>query len=106
MAPASRGRVKPRRRDLPAAAHHTSQELHIVDIKNSNYTDSCPGEGQAARDFLCLYDTVANGVDDGYGYSESCWTKVNGKSIGAILNWNMHDNDQPYVGGTWTVKAP
>jgi hypothetical protein len=79
---------------------------HIVDIKNSNYTDKCPGEGQAAKGYLCLYNTIPNGVSDGYGYSSGFWTNVNGKSVGAILYWNIDDNDEPYVGGTWTVKAP
>lgn len=79
---------------------------HIRDIQDDNYTAKCPGEGKAAKGFLCLYNTIVNGVDLGYGYSDKGYTTVNGKSVGAILYWYVNDNEEPYVGGTWTLKAP
>ena len=78
----------------------------IIDIQNGNFTTECPGKGKAAKGYLCIYNSVFNGVNEAYGYSSGGYTNVKGKSIGAIIYWAINNNAVPYVGGVWTVTAP
>jgi hypothetical protein len=85
-------------------------------IKNSHIIDNqgkppftsdahCPGFGHAAPGYLCLYDTVANSVSPGYGYSNNSADLQQSPSIGVIIYWEENGTDA-YSGGEWTVTAP
>jgi hypothetical protein len=76
-------------------------DANIVDVRGTS-GPNCPGIGQAAPGYLCLYNTIANGVDPAYMYSEENY--VNGK-VGVVVYWPV-TGDTPYVGGTYTVTAP
>lgn len=78
---------------------------NIIDIQGSAYTTECPGPGEAQAGYLCLYNKIWNGVEIGYGYSDYQYLKVDGKSIGVVLYWSINNSD-PYVGGSWTLRAP
>lgn len=74
---------------------------NIVDVRDAS-APNCPGIGQAAPGYLCLYNTITSGVDPAYMYSEESY--VNGR-IGVVIYFPVN-GDQPYVGGTYTVTAP
>lgn len=78
---------------------------NIQDIQGSAYTAECPGPGKAAAGYLCVYNKIYSSVQVGYGYSDYRYLQVDGKSIGVVLYWNINNGD-PYVGGSWTVRAP
>lgn len=77
---------------------------HIIDVQSGTATH-CSGFGHADPGYLCLYDTVVNDVDGGYGYSNSPSELQQSPSIGVILYWRTSGVDS-YVGGEWTVTAP
>jgi hypothetical protein len=78
---------------------------NIIDVKDNDYTNTCPGPGQARAGYLCLYNKIWYGVEPGYGYSENKYLQADGKSLGVVLYWTIIDGD-PYVGGSWTLRAP
>lgn len=75
---------------------------HIVDaVKNP--TANCPGPGQAAPGYLCLYNSVTSGAGAGYGYSDNAF--LPSPSVGAVVYFPITGANS-YVGGSWTVTAP
>jgi hypothetical protein len=77
---------------------------NIIDVTTGSATH-CPGLGLADPGYLCLYDTVRNGVGPGYGYSSSPGDIQQSPSVGVVLYWPSSGADS-YVGGEWTVTAP
>jgi hypothetical protein len=81
-------------------------------IANANIIDArgwpvahCPEPGKADPGYLCLYNSVYNNVNLGYGYSSNSFVLVNGKSVGVVLYWQSSGANS-YAGGIWTVTAP
>lgn len=80
-------------------------ESKIVDTTASPDATHCPGPGQAAAGYLCLYSNARSNVGEIYGYSTSGpYASIPG-SVGIGLYVPVTGN-QPYVDGIWTVTAP
>jgi hypothetical protein len=77
----------------------------FADVGGVGPVANCPGFGQAARGYLCLYNTVHNNVDPGYGYSSDSSELQQTPWIGVFLYWQVSGLDA-YVGGEWAVTAP
>ena len=80
-------------------------ESHIIDTSYAPDAAHCPGPGQAARGYLCLYSNARSGVEEIYGYSTSGPYDELARSVGIGLYVPVSGN-QPYVDGIWTVTAP
>ncbi len=81
------------------------KDTHIIDNQGPPFTHpSCPGFGQAARGFLCLYDTAHHDVFPVVGYSNDADFLQQKPSLGVILYW-QEDGTDAYAGGEWTVTA-
>ncbi|MCB0896891.1 MAG: hypothetical protein H6529_09900 [Nocardioides sp.] len=80
-------------------------ESHIIDTTESPDAANCPGPGQAAPGYLCLYSNARSNVGEIYGYSTSGpYAEIPG-SVGIGLYVPV-TGGQPYVDGIWTVTAP
>jgi hypothetical protein len=64
----------------------------------------CPGPGQAAPGYLCLYTYVFRDVAGGAAVSSS--GNFSTPSPGAVLIWEIHEVGEPFVSGEYTVTAP
>jgi hypothetical protein len=71
-------------------------EAKIVDVHGASAAH-CPGIGQAARGYLCLYNTEFLGLTGSASHG-------GGGKLGVILYWAV--TGAGYVGGAWTVTAP
>ncbi len=80
-------------------------DANIIDTGAAPDLAHCPGAGQAAKGYLCLYPNTYNGVDAGYGYSDDADILVGGRSIGVVGYFSVLDA-APYAGGVWTATAP
>jgi hypothetical protein len=81
------------------------KDSHIIDTFGPPFTDThCPGFGQAAPGYLCLYDTSAHNVKPAFGYSNDANFLQLRPSLGAIIYWQENGEDA-YAGGEWTVTA-
>jgi hypothetical protein len=72
-------------------------------VETYSTTSNCPGQGQAARGYLCLYDlqnygSTFEGPIDNYDELPS-------PDPGALLYY-ASDEASGYAWGTWTVTAP
>jgi hypothetical protein len=76
---------------------------HVIEVTGTS-ASHCPGAGHAAKGYLCIYNSIASGVDpltDIYAK-----TSDNLGKVGVVLYWSVSsDNASPYVGGSWTVTA-
>ena len=78
---------------------------NIVDTTAAPDATHCPGPGQAAAGYLCLYSNARSNVGEIYGYSTSGpYAQIPG-SVGIGLYVPV-TGGQPYVDGIWTVTAP
>lgn len=77
-------------------------DSHIIDVWSKTAVH-CPGPGKAAPGYLCLYDSIHDDVDHGYGYSNDSGY-FSKPSPGVVLYWHVTGSDS-YVGGEWTVTA-
>ena len=75
-------------------------DANIVDVRTGS-APNCPGAGQAAPGYLCLYNSVTNNASSAYMYSASA---PDGR-FGVVVYFPV-SGDHPYAGGTWTVTAP
>jgi hypothetical protein len=87
-------------------AQPIDQEHHIIDVQGPGGSSAphCPGIGKADPGYLCLYNSTANDVEAGYGYSNT--TEFSVPEPGVQLFWEVKGPGEPYVGGEWTVTAP
>jgi hypothetical protein len=92
---------------LAVAIQYTQPLASPIPISNIDETSStsanCPGQGHAARGYLCLYDlenvgATWDGPINNYGDLPS-------PDPGALLFY-FTSSDPAYVFGTWTVTAP
>ncbi|MGD0198044.1 MAG: hypothetical protein ABSC56_09095 [Solirubrobacteraceae bacterium] len=72
-------------------------------VETASTTTDCPGQGHAARGYLCIYDLESSaaawdGTIGSYGSLPS-------PDPGALVYFDASGNDA-YVFGTWTVTAP
>lgn len=78
---------------------------HIVDTDVAPDPVNCPGPGEAAAGYLCLYFEYHNNVDSVYGnpgdYPYSEMSPFVGIGLYAEVT-----GEEPYVDGIWTVTAP
>ena len=77
---------------------------NIIDVNGAGPVTHCPGPGQADQGYLCLYNSVQNSVDPGYGYSDDAGY-FSALSYGVVAYWPINGTNS-YVGGQWTVTAP
>jgi hypothetical protein len=80
-------------------------DANIIDTEVSPDPVKCPGAGQAAPGYLCLYFYDHNSVDFVYGWSEGGPYGELPDSVGVGM-YAQIDGAQPYVDGIWTVTAP
>ena len=78
---------------------------NIIDTSAAPNPALCPGVGQAAQGYLCLYFNTRSGVGTAYGYSQNANVLVGGRSIGVVGYIPVTGGD-PYAGGVWTATAP
>jgi hypothetical protein len=71
-------------------------------VETTSTTSNCPGQGQAARGYLCLYDLVNSGANFQGPIVNS---SLPSPDPGALLYYTSATPDS-YVFGTWTVTAP
>jgi ABC-type cobalt transport system substrate-binding protein len=80
-------------------------EGKIIDTDINPDATNCPGPGQAAPGYLCLYFYDHSGTGAAYGYSSSGPYAQLDDSVGVGLYVPV-TGAQPYVDGVWTVTAP
>ena len=80
-------------------------ESNIIDTADTADPAHCPGPGQAAPGYLCLYSNARSNVGEIYGYSTGSPYGDLPVSVGIGLYVPVTGN-QPYVDGIWTVTAP
>jgi hypothetical protein len=91
--------------NFPRSLTTAIDEANIVDTGNAADPAHCPGPGQAAPGYLCLYSNARSNVGEIYGYSTSGpYASIPG-SVGIGLYVPV-TGSQPYVDGIWTVTAP
>ena len=90
---------------FPRSLNTAIDENNIIDTVADPDPVNCPGAGQAAPGYLCLYSNARNGVDYIYGYSTGSPYGDTAKSVGIGL-YAVVDGATPYVDGIWTVTAP
>jgi hypothetical protein len=73
-------------------------KVHMIDTYGGA-SAYCPGPGHAARGYLCLYPS------GGTYYEVDPTTDFYTYSFGVEIYWTPTNND-PYVGGVWTLTAP
>ncbi len=78
---------------------------NIIDTAFAADPVNCPGPGQAAPGYLCLYGNARSGVGEAYGYSSSGPYGQLPNSVGVGLYVPV-TGSQPYYDGIWTVTAP
>ena len=78
---------------------------HIVDTAFAADPAHCPGAGQAAPGYLCLYPSARSSVGEAYGYSEDSPYSELANSVGVGLYVPV-TGATPYYNGVWTVTAP
>jgi hypothetical protein len=91
--------------NFPRPLNTAIDDDNIVDTVANPDPVNCPGAGQAAPGYLCLYSNARNGIDYIYGYSEGTPYADLSKSVGIGL-YAVVDGATPYVDGVWTVTAP
>jgi hypothetical protein len=80
-------------------------DANIIDTAFAADLAHCPGPGQAAPGYLCLYPSARNGVGKAYGYSDNAPYTDLPYSVGIGL-YDPVTGSQPYYNGVWTVTAP
>lgn len=78
-------------------------DSHIIDTVANPDPARCPGVGEAAPGYLCLYFDTRNSVSLGYGWSTG--SNFPTPSVGATLYFEIN-GPGPYAAGSWTVTAP
>ncbi|GAA3823816.1 hypothetical protein [Nocardioides panacisoli] len=78
---------------------------NIVDTAFAADAAHCPGAGQAAPGYLCLYPSARSGVGEAYGYSDDSPYSELPVSVGVGLYVPV-TGGTPYYNGVWTVTAP
>jgi autotransporter adhesin len=79
---------------------------HIVDTEANPDPANCPGPGEAAPGYLCLYPYNYNAIAPIYGYAnEGPYAETDGLWVGVGLYAPINDSE-PFVDGIWTVTAP
>ncbi|HWJ83561.1 MAG TPA: hypothetical protein VNS55_15080 [Nocardioides sp.] len=82
---------------------------NIVDTAFAADATHCPGPGQAAPGYLCLYGNARSGVGEAYGYSDSGPYSAATAHLGYSVGVGLYDpvtGNNPYYDGVWTVTAP
>jgi hypothetical protein len=72
-------------------------------VKTTSTTANCPGQGQAARGFLCLYELENQGST--FDGAIGAYSLLPSPDPGALLAYGSSAADA-FVWGTWTVTAP
>jgi hypothetical protein len=93
------GITYPRPLDVPI------DDNNIIDTDTNPDPAKCPGAGQAAPGYLCLYFYDHSSVDYVYGWSEGGPYGELPDSVGVGM-YAQITGEQPYVDGIWTVTAP
>lgn len=68
-------------------------------------TTACPGAGQAAPGYMCLYTSNQNHVGDVVAYSDNEYILAGTRSVGVAMLW-FATGENPRITGVWTVTAP
>jgi hypothetical protein len=84
-------------------------DSHVIEVNGATPEGSetkthCPGVGQAAPGYLCLYTYFFRDVAGGAAVSSS--GEFSTPSPGALLVWEIHEAGEPFVSGEYTVTAP
>lgn len=80
---------------------------NIIDTFTNPDPAKCPGAGQAAPGYLCLYFQYHNGISGAvYGYSSNAPYSDLPRSVGVGLYAPLDNSNLPYLNGVWTVTAP
>lgn len=78
---------------------------NVIDTGFAADPAHCPGPGQAAPGYLCLYPDARSGVGKAYGYTDTSPYTDLPYSVGVGL-YDPVTGDHPYYNGVWTVTAP
>lgn len=79
---------------------------HIIDTGAVGFPAECPGAGQAAPGYMCLYFDFHAGISDVYGWSDRPPYSDLPMSIGVALYAHVDSVSNAYADGIWTVTAP
>lgn len=74
-------------------------DANIIDTSDDPDPVNCPGEGQAAPGYLCIYVDDESEIETLYGYSYT-------SGIAGFAPVQADTGEEPYAFGTWTVTAP
>ena len=74
-------------------------QANIIDTSETPDPVNCPGAGQAAPGYLCIYVDDEVEIEELYGYSYKT-------GIAGFAPVQDDDGAEPYAYGTWTVTAP
>jgi hypothetical protein len=78
---------------------------HVIDNPPATTSTNCPGKGQAARGFVCIYEAENSGLTffDAFGFAGAGESKA-AQTYGFSLYYGV--SSAGFVDGMWTVTAP
>jgi hypothetical protein len=80
---------------------------HVVMNQDASTSTNCPGTGQAARGYLCVYESSHGNAEFGFIDDPSVPGGRGGSStIGITMYWVLPATGGAWSYGTWAVTAP